>query len=313
MLAQVPVDLQRVQRALGAPPGVGHHGHGLAVDGDHLPDARARQHAGRVIALDLAAEHRAGRDGGIQQAGQFQVGAIDQLAGGLFHRVQPRQALAGQLPDLRVLQHDVGRCAQLRGGRGHLAVAGAAATGAVRDHAVGGPALRCRHTPLGSGGLHQHHARGGAALAHVVLRLADAAAATGGEVAPDAVARQVLPRCRVLGADTGPVAFQLLGHQLRQAGQRALPHLGAGDADDDLVVGLHHHPGVDLGGATLRRRPGREAEHQRPRRNSAGAAQELTAREPGRVHACLRTMCTMSASATFCWPEATLMAARTRL
>jgi hypothetical protein len=108
-------------------------------------------------------------------------------------------------------------------------------------------ALGGRHLPLVGGGLHQHHARCGTALADVLLRLADAAAAAGGEVAPDALACQVLARRRVLGRDPGPVALQLFGHQLGQAGQRALAHLRARDADDHAVVRLHHHPGVHLG------------------------------------------------------------------
>jgi len=34
--------------------------------------------------------------------------------------------------------------------------------------------------------------------------------------------------------------------ELREAGERALSHLGARDADDHRVVGLHHDPGIDL-------------------------------------------------------------------
>ena len=43
-----------------------------------------------------------------------------------------------------------------------------------------------------------------------------------------------------------PVALELLGDELGEAGQRALAHLGAGDADHHLVVGMDHHPGVEL-------------------------------------------------------------------
>src|SRR5262249_48395329 len=46
-----------------------------------------------------------------------------------------------------------------------------------------------------------------------------------------------------LGRDLGPVAFQLLGDELGETGHRALPHLGAGNADDDAVIRLDHDPG----------------------------------------------------------------------
>ena len=45
------------------------------------------------------------------------------------------------------------------------------------------------------------------------------------------------------------IRLQLLGHQLGEAGERALPHLRAGDADHDGVVRADHHPGIDLGRA----------------------------------------------------------------
>src|SRR5262245_44349012 len=45
------------------------------------------------------------------------------------------------------------------------------------------------------------------------------------------------------GRDLGPVAFQLLGNELGETGHRALPHLGAGNADDDAVIRLDHDPG----------------------------------------------------------------------
>ena len=44
-----------------------------------------------------------------------------------------------------------------------------------------------------------------------------------------------------------PIAFQLLGDQLRQRGHGALPHLGARDAHDHDIIGLDHDPGRDFG------------------------------------------------------------------
>src|SRR6266705_625421 len=70
-----------------------------------------------------------------------------------------------------------------------------------------------------------------AAAAHIVLRAADAAAAAGRHVAPDALAGEVLAGKDVLGRDLLPVALELLGDELREAGERALRHLRARDAD----------------------------------------------------------------------------------
>ena len=103
-----------------------------------------------------------------------------------------------------------------------------------------------RHAPFGRRRRDQHFARGRAAHAHIFVRFADAAAATGGEIAPDAVACEVLGRRRILGCDLGPVAVQFFGDELRKAGQRPLAHLGARDTDHHRVVGLDHDPCVDF-------------------------------------------------------------------
>jgi hypothetical protein len=46
----------------------------------------------------------------------------------------------------------------------------------------------------------------------------------------------------------GPVALQLLGHELGEAGQRALPHLGAGDADHHVSSGWTTTQALTSGG-----------------------------------------------------------------
>src|SRR6202022_3986550 len=98
------------------------------------------------------------------------------------------------------------------------------------------------------------------AAADIILRGADAAAAAGSHLAPDALAAEILTRGNRLGGDLLPIAFELLGHQLGEAGARALPHLRARDADHAGVVGLDDHPGIDLsagiGGGLLRGRAG---------------------------------------------------------
>ena len=114
--------------------------------------------------------------------------------------------------------------------------------------------LSRRHLPPLGRRLQQHAACRCAALAHVLVRRADAAAAAGRHVAPDAVAREVLAGRRVFGRDLVPVALQLFDDELREAGQRTLPHLRARDAHNDRVVRLDEHPGIDLGARVRRGR-----------------------------------------------------------
>ena len=116
----------------------------------------------------------------------------------------------------------------------------------MRDYAGGGAAFRGRHPPAGRRGADQHVARRRAALADILVRIADAATAAGREIPPDALARRILPGRRVFGRDFGPVAFQLLGDELREAGQRALAHLRARDPDHHRVVRANDHPGIHL-------------------------------------------------------------------
>ena len=50
------------------------------------------------------------------------------------------------------------------------------------------------------------------------------------------------PGVGIFGRHLRPVALELLGDQLGEAGERALPHLGARDADHHRVVGLDRPP-----------------------------------------------------------------------
>ena len=141
----------------------------------------------------------------------------------------------------------------------------------MRNNASRGAALGRRHVPLLRRRLGQHRARRCAGLAQVVVRRADAAAAGGEEVAPDAIARDVLSRGREFGRHFRPVAIELLGHELRKAGHGALAHFRAGDADDDRVVRADHHPGIHLGRAV------RRADHVRPAERKIEAEREPAA------------------------------------
>ena len=114
------------------------------------------------------------------------------------------------------------------------------------DYAFVDGQLAHRHFPFIGGGLQQHHAGTRAGAPHIILRSAYAAAPAGGHVAPNALVRKVLPGINMLGLDLVPVAIELFGHQLRESGERALPHFGTCNADHHRVVRLDHHPGVKL-------------------------------------------------------------------
>src|SRR5262245_43655899 len=111
-------------------------------------------------------------------------------------------------------------------------------------------------------GLFEHLAGRRAAFAHVFVRRADAAAATGREIPPHALARDALAGRGIFGGDLRPVAFEFLGDELGEPSERALTHLGAGDANDHRVVRADHHPGVDLRRTVLRANDLRAAERK---------------------------------------------------
>src|SRR5262249_12289818 len=199
---------------------------------------------------------------------ELYIDPVERLAGELVHGVEPLERLAGNRPVLRVLELDLSRRLDLGGGFRHLTVGRGAAGWLMRDHAVRRAALGGWHFPLIGGGLDQHFTGHRAAFAHIVLRLADAAASGAVVIAPYAVSGDVLTRRGIFGGDLRPVAFELLGDELGEPGERALTHLRAGDANDHRVVRTDHHPGVDLRRAVLRADHLRaakrkvEAEHQ---------------------------------------------------
>jgi hypothetical protein len=78
-----------------------------------------------------------------------------------------------------------------------------------------------------------------------------------------------------------PVAFELLGDELGEAGMRALTHLRAHDADHAGVVGLDGDPyvefGAAIGGDALRQRGAearRQVEAQRESPSGGGGADD---------------------------------------
>src|SRR6185295_1421974 len=123
----------------------------------------------------------------------------------------------------------------------------------MRDDAVVHRDLGDRDLPAVGRGLQQHHARGGTAATDVILRGADAARAARAHLAPGALAREVAARADAFGRDLLPVAFELFGDELGETRDRALAHLGTGNADHAGIVGLDRDPDVDLARAILGR------------------------------------------------------------
>ena len=115
------------------------------------------------------------------------------------------------------------------------------------DDAICGGALVGRNPPGVRGGLDQHHPRRGTALAHVLVRFADPATAAGRETAPHPFTSETFARGWIFGDDLRPVTFEFFGNQLRQTGQRALPHLGANHPNHHGVIRTNDDPGANFG------------------------------------------------------------------
>ena len=131
----------------------------------------------------------------------------------------------------------------------HLAVGRLAPRRRVRDDAFGHGDLAHRHLPLVGCRLQQHHARHGTPATHVVFGGPDAAAAAGSHFTPYALASVILPGGGRFGRHVLPVAFEFFGHELRQAGQRALPHFRSRDAQHAGLVRANDYPRIDFGHA----------------------------------------------------------------
>ena len=308
--AFVPGHRQCLQRAVRLPPRVADDRNGGVADLEHVLDAFHALNLGGIEARELAAEHGAIPDRGAQHSGQLEVQAIDLLAGKFGQGVEPLERFAGDGPILGIFErHILGRL-DLGCGFGDLAVGRGAARRLVRDHAFRRAALGGGHLPLIGGRLNQHGASRGAGLAHVVIGLANAAAAGGEIIAPHAIAGETLPRRGKFHRDFVPVTVELLGDELGETGRGALSHLGAGDADHDGVVRADHHPGGHLGRAVRRANDLRSAERNvEPKCQSAsggrGTHHELAAINCRHIrHGCLPPHALAAAAwiaARTCW------------
>src|SRR5712692_5723696 len=122
------------------------------------------------------------------------------------------------------------------------------------------------------------------AAADIVLRGADAAAAAGAHLAPDALAGEVRSGRNLFRFHFLPIAFELFADELDEARDRALSHLRARHTNHAGVVGLDDDPGIDLcaviGGALREGEAGRQIESERePTARGGGADNERAARK----------------------------------
>ncbi len=240
-------DRQRLDRFAGAPEAVRH-------DSDAARDLVHRNHAGHaadrssVVAGDGRAEHRIVLHCGIDHAGQAGVDAELGGAVDLERRVGALGRGADQTELRRVLERWRGRRLEPRGCIGQGTIVERAAGSGVHDLAGLGRAFGRIDAPLVRGRLDQHGPRGGARLAHHVVRAAHARAAAGD---PHLTAEEHLvsiARRGLLDRERRQIGVQLLGHDLRDRRIGALTHLDERVVESDPAVGRDPEEGRHLRG-----------------------------------------------------------------
>src|SRR5439155_21667684 len=201
-----------------------------------------------VDALHGAAKHRAGDDRRVHHVRHFEIDSVLRRAVDLERHVEPRQPATDELE--LIWRLDRGLLVELDRGRldREFAIAERAAGRLVRDLAHRRSALGRGHAPALRRRRDQALTRARPGLLDQLAGLAHRAAAAGAQATVDLVVPEITIGGSVFRLDERPVAFELLGEDLRERGETALPHLGAAVADDDGIVGLDHHPGVDLAG-----------------------------------------------------------------
>ncbi len=112
----------------------------------------------------------------------------------------------------------------------------------MSHHTILGTALGGRYAPLLRGSGNQHHARGGTALTHILVRVSNTAATAGRHVFPDLVASNMFIDVSIFGAHLAPLTAEFFSHQLRQASKCSLAEFGTGDTNRDRVIGCDHDP-----------------------------------------------------------------------
>ena len=167
--AFIPFNLQCIESRFRPPPRVSNDCDRTVTNAQHFHDTGPFEH-GRVInALHFAAENRAVLNRCVEHARQFEIHAVDLLAGRFVDGVEAGQTLADDLPVFRILERNVLRGREFRGGVGDLAIRGCPLRRAVSDHAFADRTFNNGNFPLVGCRLNQHHARGRTALTHIVL------------------------------------------------------------------------------------------------------------------------------------------------
>ncbi len=243
--ADLPLDRNRVECGLGPEVAIGHHRDGI-LEFDHLQVAAAAGDGALVDRLHRSAEHRTGHNRRLHHVRHRKIDAVHRRAIDLQRHIEPCDPLADELE--RIGRLDRRLLVELdRGGFGReLAEAESAAGRLVRDLAHRRHAVLRRHVPAFGRRGDQSLARARAGLLDHLASLTHGAAAASAQAAIDFIIPEIAIGGSVFGLHKSPVAFELLGEDLRQRGEAALPHLGAAVADDHAVVGIDHDPGVDL-------------------------------------------------------------------
>src|SRR5947208_11713816 len=150
----VPHHTERVATSHGRPRGVGDD-RNTFFDLQHLADATDRLRLRPVKLSDLAAKDGAARHGGVEHAGDPNVHTESRAAVHLFGAIETADAPAEDAEGgrvFRVLERNVPRNRESRGGCGECSVAQAPAGSGVDDYSVPRVAARWLHTPRLPGG-----------------------------------------------------------------------------------------------------------------------------------------------------------------
>ena len=201
-----------------------------------------------VEAFHLAAEHRAARDDGDEQARPLHVDAELGAAVHLGRRIEPPYPRPEDLPVLGILEGHVVR--QRHRGRldGEFPVGEPPAARRVQHGPLLGAAFGLVDAPRLPRRGHEHLARRRARLAERRVGRADAGAAARPLHAEHGVDVRLV-RGREVDADLRPVGLELLGEQHRQGRRDALTHLGAVHHHEHTLVGIDAQPRVGCEGS----------------------------------------------------------------
>src|SRR5216684_880528 len=205
---------------------------------DDSADMRSGFHFVTVEAARRATVHRAALDGGDKHSGKAGVQTKPGGAGYFCRTVGATDRLADERKVQRVLQRRIGRRLESGSSGEKFFKSDLTLSGSVQDKAIFRAAFGTRHIPLSDGGREKHLSSGGAGLAQIVVRSANATAAAG----------ELLAILRIeVGlhdSDSPPIAAELLCHDHRERCTNALPHLGLAAPDLHSAIDGKLEPSV---------------------------------------------------------------------